>query len=246
MEETPKDNQSAAAPPTDPGTIITPAAQSTNVVAPPPAVQQPVPPQVVTPPPAPPSPPTTPVVTSEQPPQIVPASPPQLPETDSQESETALEMGDSQAISWTASEFHEHQKSATWYFLLIVITVVVAAILYFWTKSIVTTVVIALSGLVIGVYGARKPAALEYSVDSQGIRIGNKQYLYDDFKLFVVTPELSLPEITLIPVKRFMPSLSIRYSPEVGDRVMSMLGDHLPFEERRPDLIDSLMHKIHF
>lgn len=122
----------------------------------------------------------------------------------------------------------------------------VAVALYFLTKSIVTTVVIAVSGLVIGIYAARKPSELDYSIDNQGIRIGGKQYQYDDFRLFVITPALAIPEVTLVPVKRFMPSLSVRYSPEVSNKVLSMLGEHLPFEERRPDLIDSLMHKIHF
>jgi hypothetical protein len=59
-------------------------------------------------------------------------------------------------------------------------------------------------------------------------------------------PESPLTELTLIPVKRFMPSLSVRYDAANRDKIFATLADHLPYEERKPDLFEKFMHKIHF
>jgi hypothetical protein len=150
------------------------------------------------------------------------------------------------SITWSASEFHNHEKSAFWYLKLAISTAGASAISYILTKSVVTLVVVVMGGVVIGFYGRHKPRQLEYVMNTHGIRVGSKQYLYDEFRLFVVTPDSSYPEISLIPVKRFMPPLSVRYEPADETKILDMLADHLPFEERRPDLVDSLMRRIHF
>jgi len=207
-------------------------------------------------PPAPAVPPVTPVtpaavqpaVATPRAPQatqsVLPDSTPDpLPSTSDDDSATET---DTQAITWTASEFHVHEKSAGWYIILAIATIGVAAILYLLTKSIVTPVVIVVCGATLGVYATHRPGELNYAMNRHGIRIGSKQYLYDEFQLFIVTPDSSIPEVTLIPVKRFMPSLSVRYTPENMNEVLGMLSEYLPFEERRPDLIDSLMRHIRF
>lgn len=108
-----------------------------------------------------------------------------------------------------------------------------------------TAVVVIICGIILGVYARRSPKQLEYTLSRRGIRIGAKQHAFEEFQLFVVTPESSLPEITLIPVKRFVPSLSVRYEPADEEKILNMLAEHLPFEERRLDLTDSFLHRIH-
>jgi hypothetical protein len=184
-----------------------------------------------------------------------PAAPPQAPPTVAAESETSLPEPEpesspvdeaAQSVTWKASEFHVHQKSSRWYMTLAFGTVVLAVVLYFLTKSVVTPVVVIICGLILGIYAKRQPGQLEYTMNRHGIRIGPKQYLYNEFRLFVVTPASALSEVTLIPTKRFMPSLSIPYSPDIEDKVLNILAAHLPYEERRLDLIDSLMQRMHF
>lgn len=189
------------------------------------------------------------VPVTTQVPQVFETSPDTMttpPEDSSAEPQATSQDESASSITWTTAEFHDHQKSGSWYVILLVVTVAVAAILYFWTRSILTSAVVVIGGAALGIYGTHKPRQLEYFMNRQGIRIGAKQYNYNDFRLFIITPELPLPEVTLIPVKRFMPPLSIRYSPDVGSEVLDMLSEHLPSEERRPDLIDTLMHHVHF
>lgn len=152
-----------------------------------------------------------------------------------------------QSLTWTvSSESHSYEKSSSWYLILAVVTVIVAGILYLLTKSIITPVVIVVCGIIAGFYSKRQLPQLDYLINSQGIRIGSKQYRYDHFRLFIITTGLPFPELTLIPVKRFMPSISVRYSSEVEKKLLDILSQHLPYEERRPDFIDALMHRVHF
>ena len=171
-----------------------------------------------------------------------------LPETPSPivSSETQTAKRDDQTITWNASEFIGHEKTTGWYLALIVITVLFAAAMYFLTKDLVTVTVIIVGGILLGIFGTHRPNQLEYALTKQDIRIGAKRYPYDEFQFFIVTPASAYPEITLIPLKRFMPPLSLRYPSADESKVLDVLAQHLPSEERRPDLIDSLMRFIHF
>jgi hypothetical protein len=221
MAEPQKDNQETVVPTPSVSTVQVPVSAAVNVAPPAPA-NAPVAP-----------PPTPPVAAAES---------EALPEPE----ESAPMDEDAQSITWKASEFHTHQKSSGWYTTLAIATVILAIILYFLTKSAVTPVVVVVCGLILGIYARRQPDQLEYAIDRHGVRIGTKQYLYSEFRLFVVTPASALSEVTLIPTKRFMPSLSIPYSPDIEDSILNILAEHLPSEERRLDLIDSLMQRMHF
>jgi hypothetical protein len=230
MDEPKRDNPETVAPVPSPNTVIAPVVNTTANAADSASPQAPT---------------EAAIPQTQQAAVALSESTPASPLAETEETSPSTDT-DSQSITWTASEFYNHQKSAGWYLMLVIVTIAVAAILYLWTKSIITPTVVVISSIMLGTYGARRPGQLEYLMNSQGIRIGSKQYRYDDFRLFVVTTELTLPEITLVPVKRFMPSLSVRYTPEIENKVFTMLSNHLPFEERRPDFIDSLMHRIHF
>lgn len=225
----------AAAPQPTPGAVVAPG---TKPVAVPPPATSPAPaaPAAAAPATAPQSPAPEATTTASDPAPFAAEIP-----TQEENPETA-----DQSLTWNASEFHAHEKSVDWYVLLAMATIIVGGALYFLTKSVVTPVVVAIGGIMLGIFGTHRPKQIDYGLDSRGIRIGTKQYAYEEFRLFIVAPQSIYPEVTLIPTKRFMPSLSLRYTPEVKDKALSMLADHLPFEERRLDLVDNLMQRIHF
>jgi hypothetical protein len=97
-----------------------------------------------------------------------------------------------------------------------------------------------------GVFAARKPRTLNYALDDAGIHIGQKFYSYGDFKSFSVLDEGGLNAIWLMPLKRFMPSLTIYYAPNDEDKIMRVLSSFLPFEDRDHDMVDRLMRKVRF
>jgi hypothetical protein len=161
-------------------------------------------------------------------------------------SEPKARNSDDQSFTWTTSEFFAHEKTIGWYMTLAVVTILLAAGLYVLTKGIVTVVVVGICGIILGIFGSHKPKQIEYALTRQGVRIGTKQYLYDEFQLFIITPSSAHPEVTFVPLKRFMPPISLRYDSTDEAKILRMLSDHLPSEERRPDFIDNLMHSIRF
>lgn len=149
-------------------------------------------------------------------------------------------------IAWTASEFIAHTKNPSWYLILAIATLILTAIIYLLTKDKVTAVAIVIASLLFGIMASRKPRELEYSVGTDGMHIGPKFYPYSVFKSFSVMQEEGIESIWFMPLKRFMPGLSIYFAPDQGQKIIDVLSEYLPFENRKLDMIDGLMHRLRF
>jgi len=209
-----------------------------------------------------------------QPPQTPPSQPPQppqnagpanwyRPEADAEsadaqpdaedaEIEHLLGLTDTTAataqpdVHWTASEFIAHQKGVTWYALLILIGVVLAAVGWFVTRDLLSVIVIV---LVVGLFaasGGRKPRVLDYNLSHVGLEIGGKQYHYAEFRSFAVMKEGAFSSIMLIPLKRFMPPISIYYDPKDEQKIVDAISQYLPLEQRQHDIFDQIAARIRF
>lgn len=149
-------------------------------------------------------------------------------------------------ITWTASEFVAHEKSAGWYGLLGLAAVAVAALVYLITRDYVSVSVVVVGAVVLGFYGATKPRQLEYRLDQQGLSIGAKRYTYNEFRSFAVVPEQAFSSIIFMPLKRFAVPIAIYYAPDDEERILGLLADRLPFEEAPRDAVGNLMRRIRF
>lgn len=149
-------------------------------------------------------------------------------------------------ISWTASEFIAHQKSPVWYMLLLLVGAAIATLTYFLTKDVISTASIVIIAVIFAVYAGHKPRVLTYRLDRDGLTIGGKLYAYGQFHSFSVMEEGAIPSIVFMPLKRFMPLLTIYYDPKDEDTIVGMLAERLPLEQRKRDAIDSMLHKIRF
>ena len=198
-----------------------------------------------------------------QPTQTQPDSSPTLPSTEAQVTPAAsqpqaanvkdsgqavskkqpMEAGD---VSWEGSEYVEHVKPTGWYLALVGLSVLVAAMVYALSRDLVTTFVIGITAVLFGVMAARKPRVLSYLVNRNGITIGQKHYTYGMFKTFSVIDDNAIHSVQLLPLKRFMPALSLYYPPELETKIIETLGTYLPFAEGGGDPFDRFMAKIHF
>lgn len=158
----------------------------------------------------------------------------------------ADQAGDEEAITWTASEFIAHSKSFGWYAVLALVAVAMAALIFFLTKDKVSAGVIIVAALMFGIYAGYKPRELQYRLDQGGLTVGTKHFTYDQFRCFSVLPEGAFSSIVFMPLKRFAVTTTIYYAPEDEDKIVNLLGNYLPLEERGHDAIDRLMHRIHF
>ena len=122
----------------------------------------------------------------------------------------------------------------------------VSIVVYLVSHDFIPPVMIALLGVAFGVFAARSPQVLEYSVNDHGISIGSKFYAYENFKAFSVAQDGAISSVVLAPLQRFMPPITVYYEPSDEDRIINVLASYLPFEEAKRDAVDSLMRRVRF
>jgi hypothetical protein len=149
-------------------------------------------------------------------------------------------------INWSASEYIAHEKKITWYLALVLITGVISAGFYLLSHSVLSTLVIVVAGGVLGFYAARKPRLLNYKIDNSGFTVQDKTFSYDSFKSFAVIDEDAMPNIVLIPLKRFMPSLTIYLDPASTEAVLKVLSTRLPQDIHHTDIVDRFFQRVRF
>lgn len=200
------------------------------------------------------SPPLAPAATVATPAAVVTSSPAAPPASRApmpasmpgEQSAIYADPQDPEAITWTASEYIAHAKSFGWYAALGGGAVVFAAIVFLVTRDVVSTAVVLVAALLLGIYAGRPPRQLEYRIDRTGIGVGQKRFGYGDFRFFSIMDEGAFSSIVFMPLKRFAVPTTIYYAPQDEDRIVGLLSDKLPMENRNHDAVDRLMHRIRF
>lgn len=149
-------------------------------------------------------------------------------------------------VEWTASEFMAHHKSTSWYAALALAAVIVAGFIYILTKDEITAGVILFAAAVMGFVAGRKPRTLNYRVAQDGVHIDAKVYTYQDYKAFSIIDEGAINSIKLVPLKRFLPPISMYYAPQDEKKIVEALSDYLPYEDKDDDAFDRMVRKIRF
>lgn len=149
-------------------------------------------------------------------------------------------------VEWTASEYVEHEKGNMWFVQFGLASIGIIGVTFFVTRDYISIVVLSVLAVGIGYFAGRKPETLSYKLDPQGIHIGPKLYPVSMFKSFAIVEEGAISSIALLPLKRFMPAITVYFAPDDEKKIVDALGAMLPQEERQQDKVDKLMHKIRF
>ena len=123
---------------------------------------------------------------------------------------------------------------------------VITFIVFVISRSLMSGIVVALASVVLGVYAARKPETKQYVIDEQGVKIGDKSFSYSDFKSFSIMEEDAVNSVWLRPLKRYSPTTVMYYSPEDEEKIIMMLENFLPEEDRDQDMIEWITRRIRF
>lgn len=148
-------------------------------------------------------------------------------------------------FTWQASEYIHHQKKTTWFIVFFGVVAVLAALAILFKQWTSLAVLLAMVAALM-VYANKEPRVLSYTLSDAGIRIGDKEYGYDQFKSFAVLQDLAWHAIDLEPLQRFMPRMTILFDDEHLDAIVDKLSEHLPREDRRPDIIERLTRYLRF
>ena len=152
----------------------------------------------------------------------------------------------SDSVTWTASEYLDHQKSMSWYLTASGAILCISALSFILMRELFSPIAVLVLGTLLMVIAARKPRTLTYTVDAHGIVVGSREYTYEDFLSFSIIQEGPVESIMLLPQKRWSPALNLYFAPEDGQKIFDILSSFLPLEERSKDGIDRFLHKIRF
>jgi hypothetical protein len=150
------------------------------------------------------------------------------------------------SVQWSASEYVAHEKSAGWYAMFFGGSIVIVALVFLITRDILAGIVVLLACAAISVYAGRKPGTNMYIVDEKGIQVQDKFHSFAEFRSFSVVEEGAINSIWLKPLKRFAPVVVMYFSPDDEQKIIDVLANFLPHEERELDTIDRLSKKMRF
>lgn len=153
---------------------------------------------------------------------------------------------DISTVEWSASEYVAHEKSSSWYLGTVFFGAILTALIYFITTDIFVTAVVFIAGASMAIYAGRKPDTKQYQLDDKGIKVADKIYPYSNFKSFSIVEEGAIDSIWLKPMKRFSPLVVVYFSPEDEAKIIDVLANFLPHEQRELDFIDQISKKMRF
>lgn len=149
-------------------------------------------------------------------------------------------------VSWSASEFIEHEKNGSWFAMLVAGAIVLGILVFVLTRQWISLIAIAVLAVAIGFFGNLKPRQLTYAIAPDGITVGDKHFTYDTFKSFAVIDDGPMSSLQLLPQKRFMVPIIMYLDPNQVDDIVGTLGEYLPFEHRERDLTDRISSRFRF
>ncbi len=176
--------------------------------------------------------------------QVDPFVPPEYEQIDQPEEKTYEQFEDREIINWQAQDMIIGEKNKTWYIGLAIVAAVLFAVSYFmesWSFAVLVAVSIA---AIIATRQSNQTKTVSYSLSTRGVYVNNSFYPYEDFKYFGILRETGVYSIVLVPKKRFAPSTSIYFSKEYGEKITDIIGQRLPMEEVKHDIIDRIIRKI--
>lgn len=223
--------------PAAPQAATNPAPQAQEVAQPQPVAAAPAAPvePIAASPPA--AQPTEPALYQASDPEVAPTTPTPM---DPQMQENGRE------IAWTAAEFIEHQKSPGWYLAMIGVALVIVVGVFLLTRDIFNTVICVIAAILFAVVASRPPREMQYVVDEHGVQVGRRFYPYGDFRSFSLLDEDQISSIVIMPLKRFMPPISLYFDPDDEELIGDLLAEHLPYDQRQHELTERLMRRIRF
>jgi hypothetical protein len=168
-------------------------------------------------------------------------APPQQVHTNTESADEEAE--DQPAMTWEASEYINHEKDILWYlsFVIVVLVLLGAAL---WVQAWTFVVLIIIMAIATIVYINRPPRTMRYSLSGRGLHIGTQFHPYNEYHAFGVVDDGPLLAIMLVSTKRFMPMTLIYFAEQDGDKIVSLLSEHLPMEDLDLDFADIVIRKL--
>jgi len=152
---------------------------------------------------------------------------------------------DNPPVTWSAQEYVHSDRGGWWFTLFILVALGLVAVSTFVLRSWSFSALIVVMAITLLIYIRRAPRTLTYALSpAQGLYVGERLYHFDEFKSFGLIQDGSHYSIMLIPRKRFAPGVSVFFPDEAGERIVDILGQRLPMENLKLDIVDTIVRKL--
>lgn len=152
---------------------------------------------------------------------------------------------DENIVTWTAQEYVHIDKSPIWFVVFIFVVLALISIDVFILKSWTFSVLVIVMAIAVIIYTRRPPRMLTYGLSGQqGLYVGERLYHFEEFKAFGLIKDGEHNSIMLIPTKRFSPGISVYFPEDAGEQIVDILGQRLPMENLKLDVIDIVVRKL--
>jgi hypothetical protein len=150
------------------------------------------------------------------------------------------------SVKWTALEYIAQDKGPAWFVAYGLVVFIIAAAIWLITESYLSLAFMLILSIGFGVYAARKPQMQEFEVNGSGVRFAGKFYSYNQFRSFALVQDGAVPSVWLMPLQKLRPPLIMYFAPAEGEKIMDILEDYLPHEQKDYDMLERLMRYIRF
>jgi hypothetical protein len=154
-------------------------------------------------------------------------------------------IDESEVVTWEASEYIHRSKDATWAVGFGLVVLAVLAVVLWLQEWIFAGLVVAMAGAM-GYFAFRPPQIKHYTLSHEGLKVDNNMYYLNDYRAFGILAEDAFYSAVLLPTARFKPALTVYFAESDGEKIINILGAHLPVEDLKPDPIDTIMRRLHF
>jgi len=152
---------------------------------------------------------------------------------------------DDTVVTWTAQEYVHIDKSPLWFVIFVIVVLGLISVDVFLLHSWTFSLLVIVMAVAVIIYTRRPPRMLTYGLSSQqGLYVGEKLYHFDEFKSFGIIKDGEHNSIMMIPAKRFSPGVSVFFPEDAGEQIVDILGQRLPMEELKLDVIDIVVRKL--
>jgi len=152
---------------------------------------------------------------------------------------------DEPSFAWEAPEYENIEKHPGWYWITggILLAIVVYAIV---TNSILMAIVFILIGMLGYIFAERDPRIIHMGISSDGIKVDNYFYEYDDLKSFWIfyEAEEGIKVLSLHSKKTFLPYIHIPIGNTNPILVREVLINYLPEIRQELTVFDRLERLI--
>jgi len=157
----------------------------------------------------------------------------------------AEDTPDNPPVTWSAQEYVHSDRGGWWVVLFVLVVLGLVAVSTFLLKSWSFSALIVVMAITLVIYIRRAPRTLTYALSpAQGLYVGERLYHFDEFKSFGLIQDGPHYSIMLIPRKRFSAGVSVFFPDEVGERIVDILGQRLPMENLKLDVVDVIVRKL--